>query len=211
MTECFSGLDLGQASDFSAIVVVERTQRFVWTKPLYFYFVKYIHRWQLGTSYPTIVADLKAMYESPFLTGSTLAIDRTGVGRGVSDMVKASGIKAKCKPYSITAGSKPGDGTVPKKDLVAAVQVPLQEDRLKFAESLALTPILCTELEHFRVKVTADRNETFEAWREKDHDDLVLALALALYIGRNNGGLAFAFMSHGPDPIGNDDTFRKMM
>ena len=36
--------------------------------------------------------------------------------------------------------------------------------------------------------MTADRNETFEAWREKDHDDLVLALAL--HIGRAN---AFAY------------------
>jgi hypothetical protein len=31
--------------------------------------------------------------------------------------------------------------------------------------------------------VTAAANETFEAWRERDHDDLVLALALALYVG----------------------------
>ena len=33
----------------------------------------------------------------------------------------------------------------------------------------------------FRVSVTSDRNETFAAWREKDHDDLVLALALAVF------------------------------
>ena len=34
-----------------------------------------------------------------------------------------------------------------------------------------------------RVKVTLAGNETFEAWRERDHDDLVLAVALALYVG----------------------------
>jgi hypothetical protein len=34
----------------------------------------------------------------------------------------------------------------------------------------------------WRMKVTADRNETFESWRERDHDDLVLALALALHV-----------------------------
>ena len=33
------------------------------------------------------------------------------------------------------------------------------------------------------MKVTADRNETFGAWRERDHDDLVMALALALFVG----------------------------
>jgi hypothetical protein len=37
------------------------------------------------------------------------------------------------------------------------------------------------ELQNFRVKITAAANETFEAWRERDHDDLVLALALAAW------------------------------
>jgi hypothetical protein len=35
----------------------------------------------------------------------------------------------------------------------------------------------------FRAKVTLAGNETFEAWREHDHDDLVLEVALALYAG----------------------------
>jgi hypothetical protein len=46
-----------------------------------------------------------------------------------------------------------------------------------------LAPVLAEELGLFRVKVTAAANETFEAWWERDHDDLVLALALALYAG----------------------------
>jgi len=43
--------------------------------------------------------------------------------------------------------------------------------------------VLTEELSLFRAKVTLAANETFEAWRERAHDDLVLALALALYIG----------------------------
>jgi hypothetical protein len=38
-------------------------------------------------------------------------------------------------------------------------------------------------METFQVKVTENRNETFAAWREKDHDDLVLALALIIWYG----------------------------
>jgi hypothetical protein len=72
--------------------------------------------------------------------------------------------------------------TVAKKNLVAAVQAPLCSGRLRFATGLELTPVLACELENFRVKVTADRNETFESWRERDHDDLVLALARALHV-----------------------------
>jgi hypothetical protein len=39
------------------------------------------------------------------------------------------------------------------------------------------------ELMNFRVKVAASANETFEAWRERDHDDLVLAVANAAWVG----------------------------
>jgi len=74
-----------------------------------------------------------------------------------------------------------GAGVV-KKRLVGAVQIPLQSGRLRFAEALDLTPVLVKEMEAYRLKVTVVRDETFEAWRERDHDDLVLALALAVYV-----------------------------
>ena len=40
---------------------------------------------------------------------------------------------------------------------------------------------LTSELLNFKVKITTVGNETFESWRERDHDDLVLALACALW------------------------------
>jgi hypothetical protein len=36
--------------------------------------------------------------------------------------------------------------------------------------------------------VSPDRNETFAAWREKDHDDILLALSLALWYGERFPG-----------------------
>ena len=36
-------------------------------------------------------------------------------------------------------------------------------------------------MENFRVKVTDAANETFGAWRERPHDDLVLAVAIAAW------------------------------
>jgi hypothetical protein len=81
---------------------------------------------------------------------------------------------------------------VPKKDLVATLQTALGTRRLRIAEELPLAAVLMKELEMFRVKVTADRNETFGAWRERDHDDLVLAAAFAVwYASRHSGGLVF--------------------
>ena len=186
-----SGLDLGQSQDFSALVVVEQDRipdpdragvmanRFD---------VRHVHRWPLGTSYPAVIADLMEWFAVGTLAGSTLVVDATGVGRPVVDMIRDANLPADLTPFNITAGFREGDGTVPKKDLVAAIQAALQTRRLRFAEALPLRPVLERELETFRVKVTADRNETFSAWREKDHDDLVLALALAVWWGERYGG-----------------------
>lgn len=166
----FAGLDLGQAADYSAWVVTERTVPQQWDSTFRFavpagparFGVRHIHRWHLGTSYTQVVADLKAHYAKPPLQNSTLAIDRTGVGRGVSDMVALAGVEAHCRPYTITGGSRPQAGTVPKKELVACIQVPLQERRLTFADKLLMTDVLQKELEHFKVKITESRNEQFE-------------------------------------------------
>jgi hypothetical protein len=100
------------------------------------------------------------------------------VGRAVTDLVRAAGIRAALRPYAITSGSGFTGSTVAKKHLVGAVQAPLCDGRLRFAAGLALTPVLMKELQDYRVKVTADRTETFSSWRERDHDDLVVALAL---------------------------------
>jgi len=190
----FSGLDLGQAQDYSALVILER---FKIPDPdrksatFYRFDVRHLHRWPLGTSYPAIVADLKEMYARPHLQDSALAIDATGVGRAVVDMVRLAGLRARCQSFTITFGEATTGAGVAKKDLVGAVQIPLQSGRLRFAEALELTPVLVKEMEAYRVKVTAARNETFEAWRERDHDDLVLALALAVYLGSRPPSFAY--------------------
>jgi hypothetical protein len=182
----FSGLDLGQASDYSALAVVERTMRPDPSRPgeeVYSFAVRHLHRWPLGTGYPKVVADVKALFAGSPLNGSVLAIDRTGVGRAVCDLFRSSGIAAQLWPLTVTGGEKSGGGSVAKKDLVGAVLAPIQDGRLKLAEALPLTVVMAEELAAFRVKMTAAGNETYQAERDRDHDDLVTALALALYAG----------------------------
>ncbi len=189
MPTYFSGLDLGQSQDFSALVVLEQSAiPDPDTKGRYAaqFDVCHIHRWELKTPYPTVVENLHRWFEISPLRNSTLVVDGTGVGQGIVDMITATPFPAVVRPFKITCGNKPGDGTVPKVDLVGAVQSALQTGRLRFAEELPLTEVLVKELENFRVKVTADRNETYSAWREADHDDLVLALAPALWYGEKH-------------------------
>jgi hypothetical protein len=71
---------------------------------------------------------------------------------------------------------------VPKRDLVSAVQVLLQSERLKIVRSLPEAATLRSEFQNFRVKIDPrTAHDSYSHWREAEHDDLVLATALAAW------------------------------
>jgi hypothetical protein len=183
----FVGLDLGQAADFSAIAVMECQ---VATKDTYTFHCRHLQRWKLRTPYPTIVADTVQLMNSPEIrqgTRALLAVDATGVGAPVVDLFKRERFNAKLAPIQIVGGStvskENGVTRVPKRDLVSTVQVYLQNKRLKISSQLDLAETLTRELQNFQVKITDSENDTYGAWREGTHDDLVLAASLALWAG----------------------------
>jgi hypothetical protein len=71
---------------------------------------------------------------------------------------------------------------VPKKELVSTLQVLLRTRRLEVAAALPEADTLAQEMASFKVKITVSANETFGAWSERDHDDLVLGVALACWL-----------------------------
>ena len=64
-------------------------------------------------------------------------------------------------------------------------RVVLAERRMTWSRELELMKVLQDELNAFKVKITPAANETFEAGREREHDDLVLSLSLAAWVGEN--------------------------
>jgi hypothetical protein len=190
----FVGLDLGQVKDFTALAVLERPVACiedVRSRRRPAYAVRHLQRFPLGTPYPVVVQAVRELLGSALLRKPTLAVDHTGVGRAVVDML-ADALRGRvaclCYPITITAGhivttNELGGLHVPKKELVSTLRVLLQARRLHVARTLPEAAVLVKELENFRVKVTAARNETFESWREGQHDDLVLAVALATWLG----------------------------
>jgi hypothetical protein len=73
---------------------------------------------------------------------------------------------------------------VPKRDLITATLVLPQNGHLKIAETLPLKDVLIKELLNFRVKINiSTAHDSYEAWREGDHDDLVLSVALSCWSG----------------------------
>jgi len=183
------GLDLGMQQDYTALAVLERVWRLDREKNRHFghFAVRHLQRWPLGTSYTQIVVDVHGLVQRPPLVNPLLAVDETGVGAAVVDMFKPTREFARLRPILITGGHETNGFHVPKKELVGTLQVLLQTRRLKIAP-LPEREILTQELLNFRVKVTLAANETFEAWRERDHDDLVLALAIAAWLAEQEGG-----------------------
>ena len=181
----FFGLDLGQSKDYTALAILERHGE----GDEAIFHARHLQRYQLGTSYPSIVTDVDKMLKRDPLRGHnlTLAIDGTGVGAAVVDMFLGAKLTADICPIIITGGDTvTNDGLVwrvQKRDLVGIVQVCLQTSRLKIASSLAEASTLTNELQNFQVKITDSAHDIYGAWREGAHDDLVLAVAMALWKG----------------------------
>jgi hypothetical protein len=200
----FVGLDLGQAQDPSAFAVLERVvtvhdERDPRTFELLFdvrFRARQVQRIALGTPYPDVVARVASVARALQLRGAVeLVMDATGVGRAVLDMMKGAYLQA-CPvvPVWITAGDAARqvgeEWRVPKRDLVAAVAVELQENRLQIAAGMPEAGVLIEELMNFKVSISAAGSDTYGSWREGAHDDMVLAVALALW--RARGGSAGA-------------------
>ncbi len=199
MTGHIIGLDLGQAADFTAISVLERdvrpsgrTDPFRGTEFVDHLTVIHLERPPLKESYPNIVKRVVDVVRHPriALTGSELIVDATGVGRPVVDMLRESGVQP--MPVTITGGQQVNIGDdgfwrVPKRILVSAMAIALQTGRLHVRGKLALAETLTREMLAFKVKINTHANESFEAWREGDHDDLVLSVALAVWWGERHG------------------------
>ena len=179
------GLDLGQAADYTALCIVERGAPEVdaagktLDPPLN---VRHLQRFKLGTSYPDIVAEVVAI-NSRLTGGPHLVFDATGVGRPVVDLFKKAGLS----PYAVTltAGNTPSntgmDWTLPKRDLITRLNVALQEKRLHVSRALPEAPTLLHELNNYKVKISLAGHDSYNAWRESDHDDLVIATGLAVW------------------------------
>ena len=187
------GVDLGQARDYTAICILERFEELTgeaekgrWVTRVR-YEMPHLERPPLGTSYPQIIERLKGVLSQlPVHERVNSLVDWTGCGRPVVDLMRAE--KLTVIPVTITFSGTVSGGrlfgyTVPKRQLVSNLAILLQSDRLKIARTLPEAPAMIEELQNFKIKFTRAGNETYEAWRESDHDDLVLAAAMAAWFG----------------------------
>jgi hypothetical protein len=197
--------DLAQSQDYTALCVMENVHgildfntdeerhcgimRIPHKKSQELY-VKHLERLPLGLPYPQINDRIAAIYDRPPLCGyppdmprADLVVDDTGVGRAVSDMLVERGLKP--RRVTITAGLdlERCVGTnrwhVSKDKLITRLDALLNDKRIKFAAELTESSALKNELIDFRRTVSGAR-ATYAA-RTGQHDDLVLAVAIAAW------------------------------
>ena len=166
-----------------------------------------LSRWR-GEGYSVVIPRLRALlptlrqagYQQQWDAGRpaqyepnvTVLVDHTGVGIAIVEAIRNAGIP--CQGVTITGGdtitNDGDDWRVPKRELVARTQVLLETKRLKIASRLPLAATLVAEFDNFRSKKAVltghDSYGAGQDWREGNHDDLVLSVAMAAWFGEHH-------------------------
>ncbi len=192
------GVDLGQSRDPTAVALVARrampatrdAATWEWITE-YEYPVIGLRRLPLGLSYPKIVAEIGALIERlPEHGTREIVVDATGVGAAVVDLMREQlrSLAIPIVPVIFTGGDtarcENGVWRVPKKDLIHALLVAFQEDRLRLPKMHELAETLINELKNMAIKIGNQEHVGYEAWRQNEHDDMVFALAMGVWRAR---------------------------
>ncbi|MEP6715176.1 MAG: hypothetical protein ABJC09_06355 [Terriglobia bacterium] len=195
----FAGLDLGRERDHAAIAVVERVDTHTYASPPAFHalHVLYLARIPLGTPYAEIVAGVRRLLLSEELRGRcALAVDSTGVGAPVVEMLKDAGLECEIGAVTISGGEREHRNgsfagvtrwSVPKQDLISGLQLLLEKGQLRIAKNLPAAGSLVRELMDMRAVRKESGHTRLGADRSGEHDDLVIALSLAVWRARRRG------------------------
>jgi hypothetical protein len=120
-----------------------------------------------------------------------LVVDETGVGVPVVENLRLDMARAQVDGHliavTITAGDavsnpEPARWRVAKKQLASVLMTLFGAHRLEIVDMPGgLRDLLIREAQSFTTKIAPEGDETVEAWRDAENDDLVLALALACW------------------------------
>lgn len=181
-------LDPGQRQDPAALVIVEKIelardeptdpQRLRWD-------VAYAQQWALGTPHTSVVGDAVRLMAQPDLDGCRLLFDATGVGAVYEDMFRQAKRDGRlvysATPIILTAGVLDNGSHLAKRNVVGKLEAKLSNGLLAVRD-IPLRREIEKQFRSFRLKYSQSGADTYEALRDgKDHDDLVVAIAIASY------------------------------
>lgn len=177
--------DLGKKRDYTAIAVLQVVGGLI--------LVRHVERFPIGTKYPDIRARVKQIVSSPKFPNAILVVDGTGVGEPVVDEMRADGLNPIAFVLKGTgrARTEKTDGGfvterrcyVPKIDVVDLGRMLSEEGILKVVRDCPFEDVAKKEFGNFRVRLSEAGRQKFGAWRDSEHDDIVLAILIGSYIG----------------------------
>ena len=208
------GADIGQRHDPTAVAVVELEWRGARRRDRDdHYIVRHLERLPLGTPYPDVAERLRAivagvrarttpireplgggqyLYHGERAPHVALFLDATGVGQPVADLLARAGVRPTACYF--THGDRRteerGRVTIGKAWLVSRLQALAQTHRLHLPTT-AEAEATRRELLDYEIRVDANANDTYGAFRVGAHDDLVTAIGLAVQPARSRTLVTF--------------------
>lgn len=195
----FCAVDLGQRNDYTAIAVLQETPEIIAPSPwgrevVNWLDVVHLDRFR-GVEYAEVCERIARLLSLPQLVGNVrLAVDATGVGLPVVELLRARGLSP--MGITLTAGSSvnadpvASGWRVPKRDVVAAIDIAQSTERLRIAPGIPHRDQLKKELQGFVATMKDGGRDSYEAVSAALHDDLVIALGLALWCSLRGGNRA---------------------
>jgi hypothetical protein len=141
----------------------------------------------LGTPYTEVVARVREIVQR--IGQWVVVVDGTGVGEPVVDALRRAGLGCEITAVTITGGERESRRgsicSVPKRDLIAGLQMVMEEGGLRVARRLGEAGALLKELLNVRITAgLAIGKVRIGADGYGEHDDLAIALALACWRAR---------------------------
>jgi hypothetical protein len=194
--EYLVGLSLAQAPDTTGYALVRR-EWYGREHPLpenvnpgaWHHTICDLHRFSVGSTYDEIAQGVVLRLEQSGIVNPPVVIDITGVGESVIKRVRLSLRENETHEIRLTAQPRIEKGenwetNLPKVEMVTVLQIALQQKRLKIPKTLPEVETLVRELGDFRYKPKLAGPMPAEVeWRPGRNDDLVFAVALAIWQG----------------------------
>lgn len=186
MYEYIFSADLGRFQDFSClhllkVVPANRKEDRTLIRQKY----QAVYQYRTTERYTQLAARVDRIMEQDLLRDRTaLLIDGNNIGSAVAEMFKHHPIVIMTHGGdAVSVRDDPPGYNVPKRDLVAALQVVFQTGRIEIAKDLPYNEQLVKELQNFLMTVSGKGNDLYANLKDSIHDDMVLSLAIGLWYG----------------------------
>jgi hypothetical protein len=183
------GLDIGYKHDRSCACVIEVM---LGPKSEQIFVVRYLKRWKQGLLYPSLVKQVERLYNHLKASGhgkpvsTYFAVDSTGVGEGVAQLIDNALPSESVFHYYITSGINQnidsfGHHHIPKGQMISGIVGAISSGALRLPRDISQTKDgeeMLKEMFEYEIKIADNGHDTYGSGQK--FDDMVCSLGLSL-------------------------------